>query len=70
MEVAVLLHLRSLCLGVVEVQFRELLVLEVVVVGEQGLSSLSSREVVVGLEEFFYEHQAVAGVEEVVGMEQ
>jgi hypothetical protein len=33
MEVAVLLCLRSLCLGVVEVQFQEVLVLEVVGVG-------------------------------------
>lgn len=54
MEAAALLRLRSLCLGVVEVQFQEVLVLEVVGAGVQGLSFHSSGEVVVGPEEFFY----------------
>uniref|UniRef100_A0A0A9F7Z7 Uncharacterized protein n=1 Tax=Arundo donax TaxID=35708 RepID=A0A0A9F7Z7_ARUDO len=70
MEEVVLVHLTSSSLGVVEgVQFLEVLVLEVVRVGVQGLSFLPSGEVVaavvqglsflpsgevvVGLEEFF-----------------
>jgi hypothetical protein len=54
MEAVALWHLISLCLGVEEVQFQEVLVLEVVGAGVQGLSFLSSEEVAVGLEEFFY----------------
>jgi len=55
MEVVALLHLISLSLGVEEeVQFQEVLVLEMVGAGVQGLSFLSSEEVAVGLEEFFY----------------
>jgi hypothetical protein len=55
MEAVALWHLISSCLGVEEeVQFQEVLVLEVVGAGVQGLSFLSSEELAVGLEEFFY----------------